>query len=189
MPDEYDNFRRNLTNYEKGLYFELGRAHERGETPENGWVQQFRLETKRGARILDSARSVGRGIEAKERKSGRLNEADVRVQLRKERAGFDAGKLVRSDWETVAGEKISEQSRQDLRDMSRDFKDKFQHVVVSREDALRAMKLGKSLASQQLELVRAYELVRADRARKRLEKIGKSCGCGKPRGKSLGNER
>lgn len=33
MPDEYDVIRRRLTNYEKGLYFELGRARERGKLP------------------------------------------------------------------------------------------------------------------------------------------------------------
>ncbi|NKY27686.1 hypothetical protein [Nocardia gamkensis] len=171
MPDEYDAIRSRLTNYEKGLFFELGRAHERGETPEKGWVRQFRLETPAGARILDSARTEGRGTRGIERKSGRVNEIDAREQLDKERAGLEAGMLTNSRWETVAGEKIPPKIAKDLQDMTRDFGEKFQHVVISRADALRAMQLGRSLVSQQLELIRPYELNRADRARERLAKI------------------
>ncbi|MCC3329458.1 hypothetical protein [Nocardia abscessus] len=171
MPDEYDAIRKSLSRYELGLYFELGRAHERGETPEKGWVRQFRIVTDRGARILDSARTQGRGVQGVERKSGRINEADARAQLRKERDGLKSGQITHSRWETVAGETIPDKVREDLRDMARDFGDKFQHVIISRADALRAMQLGQSLASQQLELIRPYELNRADRARERLAKI------------------
>ncbi|MEV6325961.1 hypothetical protein AB0M45_33060 [Nocardia sp. NPDC051787] len=171
MPDEYDAVRSRLTNYEKGLYFELGRAHELGETPEKGWAHQFRVETGRGARILDSARTLGKGVQGVERKSGRINEADARLQLRKDRDGLNSGLITRSRWETVAGEKIPEKVREDLRDMVRDFGDKFQHLIISRADALRAIQLGQSLASKQLELIRPYELQRADRARERLAKI------------------
>jgi hypothetical protein len=171
VPDEYDAVRGRLTNYEKGLYFELGRAHERGETLENGWVRQFRLETPAGARILDAARTEGRGTRGIERKSGRVNEVDAREQLDKERAGLEAGVLAKSRWETVAGEKIPPRIAIKLQDMARDFGEKFQHVIISRADALRAMKLGQSLVSQQLELIRPYELNRADRARERLAKI------------------
>ncbi|MGW5138138.1 hypothetical protein ACWEPH_03585 [Nocardia beijingensis] len=171
MPDEYDVVRGRLTNFEKGLYFELGRAHELGETPEKGWTRQFRVETDRGARILDSARTQDKGVQGVERKSGRINEADARLQLRKDRYGLSSGRITRSRWETVAGEKIPDKVREDLRAMVRDFGDKFQHVIISRADALRAMRLGQSLASKQLELIRPYELQRADRARERLAKI------------------
>ncbi|WP_181725588.1 hypothetical protein [Nocardia gipuzkoensis] len=171
MPDEYDAVRRRLTNYEKGLYFELGRAHELGETPEKGWAHQFRIETKDGPRVLDSARTQGRGVQGVERKSGRVNEVDARAQLRKDRDALNSGMITRSRWETVAGEKIPEKVREDLRAMARDFGDKFRHVIISRADALRAMQLGQSLVSQQLELIRTYELNRADRARERLAKI------------------
>ncbi|MBF6340318.1 hypothetical protein IU450_31155 [Nocardia abscessus] len=171
MPDEYNAVRKSLSRYELGLYFELGRAHERGETPEKGWVRQFRIVTDRGARILDSARTQGRGVQGVERKSGRVNEADARTQLRKERDGLKSGQITHSRWETVAGETIPDKVREDLRDMARDFGDKFQHVIISRADALRAMQLGQSLASQQLELIKPYELNRADRARERLAKI------------------
>ncbi|WP_454194801.1 hypothetical protein [Nocardia sp. Marseille-Q1738] len=171
MPDEYDAIRSKLTNYEKGLYFEVGRAHERGETSEKGWVRQFRVVTKEGPRVLDSARTHERGIQGVERKSGRVNEVDARAQLKKERAGLNSGQITHSRWETVAGEAVPEKVREDLRDMARDFGDKFQHVVISRADAFRAIQLGRSLVSQQLELIRPYELQRADRARERLEKI------------------
>ncbi|MBF6190805.1 MULTISPECIES: hypothetical protein [Nocardia] len=171
MPDEYDAVRRRLTNYEKGLYFELGRAHELGETPEKGWAHHFRIETKDGPRVLDSARTQGRGVQGVERKSGRVNEVDARAQLRKDRDGLNSGRITHARWETVAGEKIPDKVREDLRDMARDFGDKFQHVIISRADALRAMQLGRSLASKQLELIRPYELQRADRARERLAKI------------------
>ncbi|MBB5916815.1 hypothetical protein BJY24_005727 [Nocardia transvalensis] len=171
MPDEYDDYRRGLTNYERGLYFELGRAHERGETPDRGWVRQFKIETGLGARILDNAKTEGRGTEAIERKSGRLNEVETRRQLRKERSTLGAGHLTRSRWETVVGEKIPATVRQDLAELARDFPDRFRHEPISRADALRAMELGRSLASQQLELIRSYELGRADRARKRLGHI------------------
>ncbi|MEU2093018.1 hypothetical protein [Nocardia beijingensis] len=160
-----------MTNYEKGLYFELGRAHERGETPERGWVRQFAIKTDKGVRVVDSARTEGRGADSVERKSGRVNERDARRQLDLERLALESGRISRSRWETVAGEKVPDKVREDIRDMFRDFGDKFTHVVISRADALRAMKLGQSLASQQLELVRAYELDRADRARQRLAKI------------------
>ncbi|MGK8520371.1 hypothetical protein ACRS6B_01840 [Nocardia asteroides] len=171
VPDEYDAVRRRLTNYEKGLYFELGRAHELGETLEKGWAHQFRVETGRGARILDSARTQGKGVQGVERKSGRINEADARLQLRKDRDGLNSGLITRSRWETVAGEKIPNKVHEDLRNMARDFGEKFQHVIISRADALRAIQLGQSLASKQLELIRPYELQRADRARERLAKI------------------
>ncbi|WP_223274077.1 hypothetical protein, partial [Nocardia cerradoensis] len=55
--------------------------------------------------------------------------------------------------------------------MARDFPGRFRHEVISRDDALRAMKLGQSIAAKQLELIRVYELDRADRARKRLANI------------------
>ncbi|MGK8504165.1 hypothetical protein [Nocardia asiatica] len=171
MPDDYDAIRRRLTNYEKGLYFELGRAHELGETPEKGWVRQFRIPTSKGPRVLDNARTEGRSTRGVERKSGRINEQDSREQLVRERAGLDAGVLANSRWETVAGEKIPPRTARDLQAMARDFGERFQHVIVSRADALRAIQLGQSLVSRQLELVRPYELHRADRARERLAKI------------------
>ncbi|MFI2284606.1 hypothetical protein [Nocardia beijingensis] len=160
-----------MTNYEKGLYFELGRAHERGETPERGWVRQFAIKTDKGVRVVDSARTEGRGADSVERKSGRVNERDARRQLDLERLALESGRISRSRWETVSGEKVPDKVREDIREMVHDFGDKFTHVVISRADALRAMKLGQSLASQQLELVRAYELDRAERARQRLAKI------------------
>ncbi|MEU0504391.1 hypothetical protein [Nocardia sp. NPDC005998] len=171
MPDEYDAVRRDLSSYEKGLYFELGRAHERGETPEKGWVRQFEIRTSEGPRVLDSARSEGRGTRSLERKSGRVNERDAHEQLRKERAGLESQQLTHSTWETVEGEKLPDKVREDMQELARDFPSRFHHEIVSRADAARAIRLGQSLVSKQLELIRAYELVRADRARKRLEKI------------------
>ncbi|MET8799729.1 hypothetical protein ABZV91_25455 [Nocardia sp. NPDC004568] len=171
MPDEYDAIRKRLTRYERGLYFELGRARERGETRDNGWVPQFEIKTSEGTRILDSARTDGRGTEGVERKSGRVNERDTYFQLFKERAALESGQLTRSRWETVVGEKIPDKVRRQLEGLARDFPGRFHHEVVSRADALRAIQLGRSLASKQLELIRPYELDRADRARKRLDKI------------------
>ncbi|NKY87204.1 hypothetical protein [Nocardia veterana] len=171
MPDEYDAVRRNLTNHERGLYFELGRAHMRGETPEKGWVKQFRIETGHRSRVIDNARTDGRGVEARERKSGRLPERETREQLLKERAALESGQITRSVWETVEGEKIPRSVADDMRAMARDFKDRFEHQVISRADAARAIELGRSLVARQGELVRAYELERADRARKRLQNI------------------
>ncbi|MEV3962166.1 hypothetical protein AB0M34_14910 [Nocardia sp. NPDC050193] len=171
MPDDYDAIRRRLTRYERGLYFELGRARERGETADKGWVRQFEIQTGAGARILDSARTHGRSVQGVERKSGRVNERDANDQLTRERAALTTGRMSHSRWETVAGERIPEKTRKQLADMARDFPGRFQHEVVSRADALRAIQLGRSLASKQLELIRPYELDRADRARKRLDKI------------------
>ena len=171
MPDEYDAIRRRLTRYERGLYFELGRARERGETPEKGWVRQFEIQTGAGARILDSARTHGRSTQGVERKSGRVNERDANDQLTRERAALTTGRMIHSRWETVAGERLPDKTRKQLADMARDFPGRFQHEVVSRADAVRAIRLGQSLMAKQLELIRPYELDRADRARKRLEKI------------------
>ncbi|MGV9723052.1 hypothetical protein [Nocardia beijingensis] len=171
VPDKYDDVRRNLSNYEKGLYFELGRALERGEIPEKGWERQFKLQVGDKARVLDSARTLGRGVDGVERKSGRVNERDARAQLRVERSALDQGLLVRSRWETVSGEKIPRGVAREMERMARDFPGRFHHVTVSRADALRAIQLGQSLVSKQLELIRPYELQRADRARERLAKI------------------
>ncbi|WP_067478120.1 hypothetical protein [Nocardia amamiensis] len=171
MPDEYDAMRKNLTSYERGLYFELGRAHEMVETRDKGWVKQFRIQTAKGPRVLDNARSVGRAVEGVERKSGKVNERDAREQLNKERAGLESGQIFRSRWETVAGEKVPDKIRQQMRELAHDSKGKFQHIEISREAATRAVEIGRSLASQQLELIRPYELQRADRARERLAKI------------------
>ncbi|WP_433522272.1 hypothetical protein ACQPZ2_34655 [Nocardia pseudovaccinii] len=106
-----------------------------------------------------------------ERKSGRVNERDAHEQLKKERAGLESHQLTHSTWETVEGEKLPDKVREDMHELSRDFPGRFHHEIVSRADAARAVRLGQSLMSKQLELIRAYELTRADRARKRLEKI------------------
>ncbi|WP_280336365.1 hypothetical protein [Nocardia wallacei] len=171
MPDDYDAVRRNLSNYERGLYFELGRAHIRGETPENGWVRQFEIKVGGKIRRLDSARTEGRGVRSRERKSGQVHERETLEQLRRERAALRTGQLTHSGWETVAGEKMPRTVRDELHQMARDFPGRFHHEVISRADALRALELGKSLASRQLELIRSYQLTRADRARKRLANI------------------
>ncbi|WP_280275141.1 hypothetical protein [Nocardia wallacei] len=171
MPDDYDAVRRNLSNYERGLYFELGRAHIRGETPEKGWVRQFEIKVGGKIRRLDSARTEGRGVRSRERKSGQVHERETLEQLRRERAALRTGQLTHSGWETVAGEKMPRTVRDELHQMARDFPGRFHHEVISRADALRALELGKSLASRQLELIRSYQLTRADRARKRLANI------------------
>ncbi|WP_280314030.1 hypothetical protein [Nocardia wallacei] len=171
MPDDYDAARRNLSNYERGLYFELGRAHIRGETPEKGWVRQFEINVGGKIRRLDSARTEGRGVRSRERKSGRVHERETLEQLRRERAALRTGQLTQSGWETVAGEKVPRTVRDELQQMARDFPGRFHHEVISRADALRALELGRSLAAQQLELVRSYQLSGADRARKRLANI------------------
>ncbi|WP_328406725.1 hypothetical protein [Nocardia sp. NBC_00403] len=171
MPDEYDDFRRRLSNYEKGLYFELGRAHERGETRDRGWVRQFTLKIGKNIRVLDSARTEGKSTRGTERKSGRVNERETLRQLKTERELLVSGQLTRSQWETVAGEKMPRAVLSYMQQMGRDFPGRFQHEIVSRADALRAIQLGQSLAGRQLELVRPYELQRAERARQRLEKI------------------
>lgn len=171
MPDDYDAVRRNLSNYERGLYFELGRAHIRGETPEKGWVRQFEIKVGGKIRRLDSARTEGRGVRSRERKSGQVHERETLEQLRRERAALRTGQLTHSGWETVAGEKMPRTVRDELHQMARDFPGRFHHEVISRADALRALQLGKSLASRQLELIRSYQLTRADRARKRLANI------------------
>ncbi|GAB2700838.1 hypothetical protein GCM10027089_23760 [Nocardia thraciensis] len=170
VPDEYDAVRRDLSNYERGLYFELGRAHLRGETPERGWVKQFQIPTARGPRILDNANTQGKGARGIERKSGRVDDRTLE-QLKRERVGLQTGKITHSRWETVAGEKISPQVREYMEQLGRDFPGRFEHAEISRKDAARAIEVGRSLASRQLELVKAYALDRADRARKRLANI------------------
>jgi hypothetical protein len=171
VPDEYDAIRRRLTNYEKGLYFELGRARIRGETRERGWVRQFAIRIGKSVRVLDSARTQGRGANGVERKSGRVNERETLRQLKTERAALQAGILTQSRWETVSGEKVPRSVLEYMREIAQEFPGRFQHEVISRSDALRAMQLGQSLVSQQLELIRPYELNRADRARERLATI------------------
>ncbi|WP_280332683.1 hypothetical protein [Nocardia wallacei] len=170
MPDEYDAVRRDLSNYERGLYFELGRAHLRGETPERGWVRQFSIPTDRGPRILDNAKTQGKGVRSIERKSGRVD-ARTLEQLKRERLGLESGQISQSGWETVAGEKIDPRAREYMNELIRDFPGRFEHVEISRKDAARAIEAGRALASRQLELIRTYQLDRAERARKRLANI------------------
>ncbi|WP_280475426.1 hypothetical protein [Nocardia asiatica] len=160
-----------MTNYEKGLYFELGRAQVRGETRERGWVRQFAIRIGKSVRVLDSARTQGMGANGVERKSGRVNEREALRQLKTERAALQVGILTRSRWETVSGEKVPRSVLEYMREIAQEFPGRFQHEVVSRSDALRAMQIGQSLVSRQLELIRPYELNRADRARERLAKI------------------
>ena len=172
MPDEYDAVRKNLTRYERGLYFELGRAHLMGETRARGWESQYGIRVGRNSRVLDSALPRSHSVKvAVERKSGRVNERDALRQLELERFALKNRQIERSYWETVAGEKVSPRVTREMQDMSRDFGDRFHHREVSRADAVRAIREGQSLASRQLELYRSNELIRADRARKRLEHI------------------
>ncbi|MGF6889482.1 hypothetical protein ABIA39_008916 [Nocardia sp. GAS34] len=170
MPDEYDRIRKDLSVGERGLYFELGRAHLLGETQARGWVRQFAIKTDQGARVLDSARGDGKGVEGRERKSGQVDR--IFQQVDRERSALEKSQMTRSRWETVEGEKISRSAEKDLAEMRRDFGGRFEHVVVSRADATRAIAVGRDLVqSQQLELVQPYVLERAQRARVRLEKI------------------
>ncbi|MEU1997744.1 hypothetical protein ABZ511_25140 [Nocardia gamkensis] len=104
-------------------------------------------------------------------KSGRVNERETLRQLKTERAALQAGILTQSRWETVSGETVPRSVLEYMREIAQEFPGRFQHEVISRPDALRAMQLGRSLVSRQLELIRPYELNRADRARERLAKI------------------
>ncbi|MFF0492584.1 hypothetical protein ACFYTQ_26440 [Nocardia sp. NPDC004068] len=171
MADEYDAIRHRLSNYERGLYFELGRAHICGETPENGWVRQFEIIIDGNRRVLDSASTQGKGVRAVERKSGQINEIDALRQLALEREALQSGQLTHSTWEIVAGEKVPPAVTQELQSMAKDFPGQFQHVVISRAEAVRAIQLGQTMRAKQMELVSAYALDRADRARKRLARI------------------
>ncbi|NKY48270.1 hypothetical protein [Nocardia cerradoensis] len=173
MPDEYDGIRGGLSNYERGLYFELGRAHIRGETAERGWVRQFQLQVGNRARILDSARTDGRGTRGVERKSGRIHERSTLEQLRRERSALESGKLTHSRWETVAGEKIPRSVGDELRAMTRDFPGRFEHEVLSRADAARALELGRSLASRLPKVREAAERLRQNEERQRRERTAR----------------
>ena len=44
MLDEYDSARRGLSNYERGLFFELGRAHIEGKQPKRAGSGSFKCE-------------------------------------------------------------------------------------------------------------------------------------------------
>ncbi|MDN2501915.1 hypothetical protein FHY52_35270, partial [Nocardia nova] len=171
--DAYDALRAGLQPHEQGRYFELGRAYLERETREAGWQHQVPL----GGRVLDSAKLDSRGKveQGRERKSGRVDREAV-PQLRKERDALRDGTLGSSRWETVAGTPISAEAQRWIDALKREFPDRFEHRIISRAEAVLAIKEGQRIAqSRQLELISRPELQRqarqkAERDRKQRER-------------------
>ncbi|MCC3311415.1 MULTISPECIES: hypothetical protein [Nocardia] len=153
-PDRYDALRNGMPAYERGRYFEIGRAYLEKETREAGWRQQVPLGSE--GRILDSAQvnpRTGKVDKSRERKSGRVEGREAVRQIEKEIDALREGNLVSSRWETVEGETISREVQTMLNLAAREFPDRFEHRVVSREDARLAILEGQRIArARQLEL-------------------------------------
>ncbi|MCC3317871.1 MULTISPECIES: hypothetical protein [Nocardia] len=153
-PEGYDALRNGMPTHERGRYFEIGRAYLEKETREAGWQQQVPLGSE--GRILDSAQvnpRTGKIDKARERKSGRVEGRDAVRQVEKEIDALREGSLVSSRWETVEGETISREVQIMLDLAKREFPDRFEHRVVSREDARLAILEGQRIArARQLEL-------------------------------------
>lgn len=137
---------------DQGRYFELGRAYLEGETRAAGWQQQVPLG-RDGKRILDSAKVNARGEieQSRERKSGRVDRTAV-GQIQKELRALRDGTLGSSRWETVEGAQIPREVQAALDMARREFPDRFEHRIISRAEAMLAIREGQRLAAKQREL-------------------------------------
>ncbi len=179
---EYDKDRADFNNYDRGRIFEDGTELYFAENQRNGYRRGLELPTDLGPRRYDKAKILPDGrILAVEDKSGRvISENDIR-EFKKDRELLDRRKVDQLLIRTVEGEKISEKAKQQIKELQDDFGERVVHQIIPRWQAreiwARGLELEKERQRQkenkprQLELIKTYELSRAERARKRLENI------------------
>jgi hypothetical protein len=144
-------------------------ARQRGETRENGWRNEQKIELGKGkgnTRIHDTARVNEKGgRDFTEYKGGVRVRGDAHTlnQLILDREVLNRDPNATGTWVTRAGA-ADPVVRKQLEALQRDFPDRFQAVEVSRAEAEKARKLGRVLEQQargvQRELHNVPELIR-----------------------------
>ncbi|WP_147404114.1 hypothetical protein [Nocardia panacis] len=171
--DGYDADRRSYDSQARGRIFENGtgeffRDRERGYTPQVEVPVPGRNEVRR----FDKAQVKDGAYLSIEDKSGAVRGPNDMKEMRNDRILLERGIVANHTLRTVEGEYISKEAREFINEMLRDFPGRYVHQVISREEARQIWARGlQREPGQQLELVRAYELNRAERARQRLEHI------------------
>ncbi|MFI1463774.1 hypothetical protein [Nocardia carnea] len=155
-----------------GRWFHNGIAEIRGETRERGWQSQRSVKLPSGReRVHDGARSL-KDHEFREYKNARVVGGKfVMEQISKEREHLQTDSKAKGVWVVVRGSP-DPAARRELEKLERDFKDRFQLVEISKEEANRAEKLGKQLErnTNQLELFKSSDLRAKERMRELQEK-------------------
>ncbi|WP_063043716.1 hypothetical protein [Nocardia pseudovaccinii] len=151
-------------------------AQQRGETRENGWRNEQKIELGKGkgnTRVHDTARVNEKGgRDFTEYKSSTRIRDDPHTlnQIRLDRELLTRDPNATGRWVTRAGA-ADPMVRKGLEALQRDFPDRFQVVEVSRAEAEKARKLGRMLEQQargvQRELHNVPELVRQQQQRQR----------------------
>ncbi len=156
---------------DKGRWFHLGMAAKRGETRENGWVTEFQVNTLHGRRRLDTARVHDeRNRHFAEYKSGRTPEKDALEQLKKDRELLEQGWC--GTWVRVEGVNFGRSVEKELKKLERDFRDQFDVVFVTEQEAREAIQRGQELERRhQRELFSGAELRAREERKRRLERL------------------
>ncbi|MBF6066278.1 hypothetical protein IU500_31740 [Nocardia terpenica] len=169
-------------------------AQLRGETPARGWQHEQAIVLGKGkgnTRIHDTARTNEQGgREFTEYKYGMRVRADAKTlnQLILDREVLTRDQNATGTWVMRAGA-ADATLRQQLDALHPDFPGRFQVVEISREEAEKARKLGRSLEQQaqgvQRELHDVPQLIRSQQQRARENKTrvaGSRCPRGSPSG-------
>ncbi|WP_433635504.1 hypothetical protein [Nocardia sp. CA-120079] len=179
MSEEDDRRRRSERSrkaQDRGRHFHRGMAQQRGETRENGWRNEQKIELGNGkgnTRVHDTARVNDKGgRDFTEYKSGVRIRGDAHTlnQLALDRKLLTRDPNATGRWLTRAGA-ADPVVRKELEALQRDFPDRFEVIEVSRAEAEKARKLGRLLERQargvQRELHNVPELIRQADARQR----------------------
>ncbi|WP_249644518.1 hypothetical protein [Nocardia sputi] len=159
---------------DRGRHFHRGMAQQRGETRENGWQHEAKIELGKGkgnTRIHDTARVNDEGgRDFTEYKSGVVVRGDPHTlnQLRLDREVLDRDPHAAGTW-VIRDGAADPMIRKQLQALQRDFPERFQVVEVSRAEAEKARKLGRALEQQargvQREMHNVPELIRQQQQR------------------------
>ncbi|WP_280383378.1 hypothetical protein [Nocardia wallacei] len=153
---------------ERSKGFHRGMAQERGETPERGWKHEHQLQvpgTRGKERRFDTAHPQEKKF--REYKSGAVSGREVADQLEKDARFLEAGWS--GQWVIPEHAYISPEIEARLLELAEQHRDRFAVVRVSKDERDRAIRLGKELGRNQLELIPARDLEKMERAR-RLER-------------------
>ncbi|MGW5220865.1 hypothetical protein ACWEQA_23660 [Nocardia sp. NPDC004085] len=159
---------------DRGRHFHRGMAQQRGETRENGWHHEAKIELGKGkgnTRIHDTARVNDKGgRDFTEYKSGVVVRATAHTlnQLRLDREVLARDPHATGTW-VIRDGAADPAVRTHLDALRRDFPERFQVVEVSRAEAEKARKLGRAPEQQargvQREMHNVPELIRQQQQR------------------------
>lgn len=156
-----------------GRWFQMGMAAMRGETAQNGWRTEH-FERSLGRRY-DTARVVDpTDRRFTEYKSGRTPTRETLKQLGKDRQALERGWS--GTWVRVADVHFSGKVEEKLRELQRDFRDRFDLVTVTEQqrraaiDRGRELELGGQLSLFDAGKLQEHERERAKNARDRRER-------------------